>query len=170
MPSRGEDRLKGEALDSYLKLVTAFPLASIRSEEQLHEAQKVMDQLLAGGALKGAEEIYLDALGDLVATYEDGHHAIERQPSLCRPDLGAKRYVGLRQPDHDRIDALRVVEFDAVDRHVDLRAVGASKAQGIADAESFIGHGHDAGDQYGAATTDRECFFDGEEVTRHHGE
>jgi HTH-type transcriptional regulator/antitoxin HigA len=77
MKVRTKFSLRGAALDSYLKLVTAFPLASIRSEEQLHEAQKVMDQLLAGGALSGGEEMYLDALSDLVATYEDAHHAIE---------------------------------------------------------------------------------------------
>ena len=35
-----------------------------------------MDQLLAQGELKSGEEMYLDALSDLVATYEDEHHAI----------------------------------------------------------------------------------------------
>jgi HTH-type transcriptional regulator / antitoxin HigA len=69
--------LKGAGRDSYLKLVTAFPLASIKSDEQLHEAQKVMDQLLARGELKGGEEMYLDALSDLVAAYEDEHYPIE---------------------------------------------------------------------------------------------
>ena len=69
--------LKGAERDSYLKLVTAFPLASIKSDEQLHEAQKVMGQLLAQGELKGGEEMYLDALSDLVAAYEDEHYAIE---------------------------------------------------------------------------------------------
>jgi HTH-type transcriptional regulator / antitoxin HigA len=70
--------LKGPGRDSYLKLVTAFPLASIKSDEQLQEAQRVMDQLLAQGELKAGEEMYLDALSDLVATYEDEHYAIER--------------------------------------------------------------------------------------------
>ena len=69
--------LKGAGRDSYLKLVMAFPLASIKSDEQLQEAQKVLDQLLAQGQLKGGEETYLDALSDLVATYEDEHYAIE---------------------------------------------------------------------------------------------
>jgi HTH-type transcriptional regulator/antitoxin HigA len=70
-------RLKGASRDSYLKLVTAFPLASIKSDEQLHEAHGVMDQLLAQGKLKGGEEMYLDALSDLVASYEDEHYPIE---------------------------------------------------------------------------------------------
>ncbi len=69
--------LKGASRDSYLKLVMVFPLASIKSDEQLQEAQKVKDQLLAQGELKGGEETYLDALSDLVATYEDEHYAIE---------------------------------------------------------------------------------------------
>jgi HTH-type transcriptional regulator/antitoxin HigA len=69
--------LKGASRDSYLKLVTAFPLASIKSDEHLEDAQKVMDQLLAQGELKGGEEMYLDALSDLIATYEDEHYAIE---------------------------------------------------------------------------------------------
>ena len=70
-------RLKGAGRDAYLKLVMAFPLASIQSDEQLQEAQRVMDRLLARGELNGGEEMYLDALSDLVATYEDEHCAIE---------------------------------------------------------------------------------------------
>jgi HTH-type transcriptional regulator / antitoxin HigA len=69
--------LKGAGRDSYLKLVTAFPLASIKSDEQLQEAQKVMDQLLAQRELKAGEGMYLDALSDLVAAYEDEHYPIE---------------------------------------------------------------------------------------------
>src|SRR5271168_509104 len=77
MTGKTKFRLKGAGRGSYLKLVTAFPLASIKSDEQLHEALKVMDELLAQGVLKGGEEMYLDALSDLVAAYEDEHHAIE---------------------------------------------------------------------------------------------
>lgn len=63
--------------DSYLQLVLAFPLASIRSEEHLAEGQEVMDRLLAQRKLDAGEEMYLDALSDLVATYEDDYHQIE---------------------------------------------------------------------------------------------
>jgi HTH-type transcriptional regulator/antitoxin HigA len=77
MTVRTKFSLKGAGWDAYLKLVTAFPLASIKSDEQLQEAQKVMDQLLARGELNGGEEMYLDALSDLVAAYEDEHYAIE---------------------------------------------------------------------------------------------
>lgn len=68
--------LKGKDRDAYMDLVRAFPLASIRSEEHLEAAQKVMDKLLVQGELDDGEELYLDALSDLVATYEDEHYAI----------------------------------------------------------------------------------------------
>jgi HTH-type transcriptional regulator/antitoxin HigA len=76
MASRSRFLLKGKTRDSYLELVIAFPLASIRSEEQLVAAQEVMDRLLAKGELDAGAEMYLDALSDLVASYEDQHHDI----------------------------------------------------------------------------------------------
>jgi len=77
MPTKTGFVLKGKSRDAYLELVLAFPLASIQSEEHLVEAQRVMDQLLAKGNLGDGEATYLDALSDLVASYEDEHHAIE---------------------------------------------------------------------------------------------
>ena len=68
------------ARDSYLELVLAFPLATIKSDEHLEEAQRVMDRLLAKGDPDEGEELYLDALSDLVAAYEDEHYAIEPAP------------------------------------------------------------------------------------------
>lgn len=76
MTARTQYRLKGKNRDSYLELVTDFPLASIKSEGHLREAQRMLDQLLALGALDEGEETYLDALSDLVAAYEDEHHPI----------------------------------------------------------------------------------------------
>jgi HTH-type transcriptional regulator/antitoxin HigA len=70
-------RLKGKNRDSYLELIQEFPLASMKSERHLNEAQEVLDSLLAKGKLDEGEETYMDALSDLVATYEDDHHAIE---------------------------------------------------------------------------------------------
>jgi HTH-type transcriptional regulator/antitoxin HigA len=69
--------LKGKAKDSYMELVRAFPLASIHSEGHLDEAQRVIDDLLASGTLDPGQQIYLDALADLVAAYEDEHYEIE---------------------------------------------------------------------------------------------
>src|SRR4051812_32814770 len=76
MTMKTKFRLKGASRDSYLELVLAFPLASIKTDEHLQEARKVMDQLLAQGELDNGAELYLDALSDLVAAYEDEHHAI----------------------------------------------------------------------------------------------
>jgi HTH-type transcriptional regulator/antitoxin HigA len=69
--------LKGKDRDSYLELVLEFPLASIQSDDHLEAAQEVMDRLLTQGELVRGEEMYLDALSDLVAAYEDEHHAVE---------------------------------------------------------------------------------------------
>ncbi len=69
--------LKGKVRDSYLDLILAFPLASIRDDAHLSEAQRVMDRLLAKQGLEEGEELYLDALSDLVAAYEDEHYPIQ---------------------------------------------------------------------------------------------
>lgn len=77
MANKTKFRLRGKDRDSYLELVLAFPLSSIRSNQHLDEAQKVMDRLLARGKLDDGQATYLDALSDLVALYEDEHHFIE---------------------------------------------------------------------------------------------
>ena len=92
MATKSQFRLKGKSRDSYLELVLDFPLASIKSEEHLAEAQRVMDRLLAKDTLGEGEETYLDALSDLVGAYEDEHHAIEpaSDADLLRHFLEAK--------------------------------------------------------------------------------
>ena len=70
-------RFKGTVRDTYLELIQMFPLTSIRSEDDLEAAQEVMDRLLAKGKLSSGEAMYLDALSDLVAAYEDEHYRIE---------------------------------------------------------------------------------------------
>ncbi len=72
-PSR---RFTGKVRDDYLDLVMKFPLTSIRSNDSLEAAQEVMDRLLATANLSIGAELYLDALSDLVAAYEDEHEAI----------------------------------------------------------------------------------------------
>jgi HTH-type transcriptional regulator/antitoxin HigA len=37
----------------------------------------MLDRLMEKGELDEGEEMYLDALSDLIGTYEDAHHAIE---------------------------------------------------------------------------------------------
>jgi len=77
MTTRTKFRLRSREKDAYLDLITAFPLASIRSAEHLTAAQEVMDRLLAQHERDDGEEMYLDALSDLVAAYEDEHYPIE---------------------------------------------------------------------------------------------
>ena len=76
MATKTKFGLKGRNRDTYLELVLAFPLASIRSDEHLAAAQDAMDRLLAKGELDDGEEMYLDALSDLVGAYEDEHYPI----------------------------------------------------------------------------------------------
>lgn len=63
----------GEIRDSYLELVKVFPLTSIRNRSHLKEAQCYLDALFARGSLDEGEEIYLEALSDLIAHYEAQH-------------------------------------------------------------------------------------------------
>ena len=53
------------------------PIPAIKSEKHLDAAQSVMERLLAKNKLDHGEKTHLDALSDLVAAYEDKHHAIE---------------------------------------------------------------------------------------------
>lgn len=77
MATKTKFSLKGNEKDSYLELILAFPLASVRTEDHLDAAQKVMNRLLAKPTLDEGETLYLDALSDLVATYEDDHYPID---------------------------------------------------------------------------------------------
>jgi len=76
MAAKSRFRLADNARDSYLELVLAFPLASIKSDKHLEAAQEVMDRLLAKPKRDVGEEMYLDALSDLVIIYEDEHYSI----------------------------------------------------------------------------------------------
>lgn len=78
--------------DTYLKLVQELPLVSIRSEEHLDAAQAMIDRLTDKKKLDGGEQAYLEALCDLVAVYEDQHHAIPMatDAALLRHLLEAK--------------------------------------------------------------------------------
>lgn len=61
--------------DSYFELVKRFPLTHIRSLRHLGQAIALVDELLQKRLDRGAQE-YLDALSDLIATYEDEHARI----------------------------------------------------------------------------------------------
>ena len=57
----------------YLALVRAFPLVSLHNDAHLKEALAVIDRLLDIPRRSAAEEEYLQALTDLVETYENAH-------------------------------------------------------------------------------------------------
>ena len=85
-------RLNGKALDTYLELVRAHPLTSIKSDAHLVAAQQVMNHLLARGPLDKGAETYLDALSDLVSSYEDANYPITPPSAadMLRPLMEAK--------------------------------------------------------------------------------
>ena len=58
MAAKSRYSLKGRTRKNNIKLILAFPLASIKCEDQLLAAQEVMDRLLARGTLD-AEELVL---------------------------------------------------------------------------------------------------------------
>ena len=69
---------------TYLDRVSEFPLLSIRSQSELQAAQQVIDRLLMQPKLARGDEVYLDALSDLVAAYEDAH---VRFPAASEADM-----------------------------------------------------------------------------------
>ena len=88
----------GADLDEYWGLVRAFPLAHIRDDAHLDAAVAIIDRLLDKGDRSPAEEMYLDALTDLVETDEEAHVAIP-----ARSGVDALRFLmeanDLRQVD-----------------------------------------------------------------------
>jgi HTH-type transcriptional regulator/antitoxin HigA len=69
-------QVRGKVRQSYLALVQRFPLVSIKTDRELTAAQEMLDSILAQGRLARGDEMYLDALSDLIAVYEDRHHSI----------------------------------------------------------------------------------------------
>jgi HTH-type transcriptional regulator/antitoxin HigA len=61
--------------EKYFALVKQFPLAHIRDDDHLDAAQAMIDRLLEQRLDNGSQE-YLDALTDLVETYEEKHVSI----------------------------------------------------------------------------------------------
>ena len=78
MPAATKTKKRGKrpVHPSYLNLIIEHPLASIKSQRQLDAAQAMIDRLLKQPALNQGEELYLDALSDLMASYEDVHYPI----------------------------------------------------------------------------------------------
>jgi HTH-type transcriptional regulator/antitoxin HigA len=81
---------------TYFALVKQFPLTHIKDDNHLRAAQEMIDRLLQKDLDEGSEE-YLDALTDLVKTYEDEHVLI---PDASEADVLRElmRSNGLSQP------------------------------------------------------------------------
>jgi HTH-type transcriptional regulator / antitoxin HigA len=71
MATRTKARATSKVADSYLNLVLTLPLASIKSGAQYQRAQAMIDRLVTKRKLDRGERMYLDALSDLLAAYED---------------------------------------------------------------------------------------------------
>src|ERR1700683_4743458 len=92
--------------DTYFKRVRQFPLTHIRDDDQLDDAQMMVDRLLSEKLDAGAQE-YLDVLTDLVEAYEEEHVSIpdaseaDVLSALIRSNgltqLGLAKKVGMSQ-------------------------------------------------------------------------
>jgi HTH-type transcriptional regulator/antitoxin HigA len=82
--------------DTYLALIKRFPLAHIRDDGHMAAAHQVLEQLLQEN-LDDGSQMYLDALIDLVETYESEHYSIpDASPADVLREL--MRANGLNQP------------------------------------------------------------------------
>jgi antitoxin component HigA of HigAB toxin-antitoxin module len=70
--------VRDESIDEYLKLVRAFPLVSIKDDAQLDAALAVFEPLFTLPHHSEAQTAYIEALADLIETYEDTHVAFRR--------------------------------------------------------------------------------------------
>lgn len=70
-------------VDAYLDRIKKFPLISIRDDEHLAEARKVLNRLVMADLDTGSRD-YLDALTILVEKYEDENVSIPDAPA---PDV-----------------------------------------------------------------------------------
>ncbi|HVA50752.1 MAG TPA: helix-turn-helix domain-containing protein [Pirellulales bacterium] len=67
----------GSEPDVYFRLIKAFPLLPIESDEELDRAIAVINSLLDKPVLSPGEQGYLDVLSDLVEKYESTAHPMQ---------------------------------------------------------------------------------------------
>ena len=77
MAIKTRDKIPG---DTYLDRIKEFRLTSIRDDEHLAEARKVLNRLIMADLDQGSQ-VYLDALTDLVEKYEDDNVSIPDAPA-----------------------------------------------------------------------------------------
>ena len=72
--------IRDESMEEYMALVRAFPLVSIKDDGQLAAALAVFEPLFTLPQPSAAQRAYLEALADLIETYENATVSI-REPS-----------------------------------------------------------------------------------------
>jgi HTH-type transcriptional regulator / antitoxin HigA len=77
MPAQRGKSTTVEVPPAYFRLVRAFPLRPIRTEEGLDRAIEVVNSLLDRDNLLPVEADYLDVLSDLVERYETEQHPMQ---------------------------------------------------------------------------------------------
>jgi HTH-type transcriptional regulator/antitoxin HigA len=99
-------RRKSESkLDSYFALVKEFPLASIKNDKQFDAAHKFLGELFKLKKLDSGQQVYFDALCDLIQVYDDEHFPISAPSSeamlahlieaKCCTQAGVSRATGI---------------------------------------------------------------------------
>src|SRR4051812_20512890 len=78
MTAKSKSRSSPRAGTRYLQLIRRFPLCPIRSDEQLHQAIEVVNNLLDRGPRAPGANACLDALGRLVMKDGTEHHPMPR--------------------------------------------------------------------------------------------
>jgi antitoxin component HigA of HigAB toxin-antitoxin module len=66
--------------DIYLELIRRFPLKKIKSEEELDDACRMIDEILDADVVAEEAQEYLEVLEELVKEYEKEHHQIPPVP------------------------------------------------------------------------------------------
>jgi len=122
----GAQRFRSKTRDTYLELAAESPLASIRTEDDFDAAQAVMDRLLAEGRPSSAEELYLDALSDLVAAYGDDHFQFEpaSDAEMFRHLMEAKEITQVALHRETKIAKSTISEILAGKRPFSRRMIG----------------------------------------------
>ncbi len=71
-----ESQAESAYMDSYLTLVSAFPLRPLRDEADLDDAIGVLNRFIGRADLTQAERDYKEILGEIIETYETEHVVI----------------------------------------------------------------------------------------------
>src|SRR2546421_11294370 len=88
-------------IDSYFELVKEFQLASIKDDKQFDVAYEFLGELFKIKKMNAGQQMYFDALCDLIETYDREHYPI--------PDLNAAEMLAhfLREHNVTQIEVSR---------------------------------------------------------------